>query len=350
MTGTQTDLGEILQRIDAGNAVPLWRHLANLFPPEPKSQAQPTVWRYRELRQCLLDVSTHMTVDEADRRVLMLVNPGLTERCATVNTLFAGLQMIHAGETAPAHRHTASAFRFIIEGWGATTTVNGESTSMNPGDLVLTPGWCWHDHTQPGDDTMVWLDGLDFPLVNLLECQFFEPFRQRTQPVVGGLDRCARQYTHGVLRPVPTPTGSSFSPVSCYPWAQTRSALDAVAFDPVGSDVDGTLFEYTNPLTGGPVMPTMSCRIQRLAPGFLGQAHRHTASAIYHVVVGEGTTYVGDTALEWGRGDVFAVPGWAPHQHANAFNDHEAVLFSFTDEPLQRSLGIHRATDVEPIA
>lgn len=149
--------------LETAGAAPLWRFYGNLFPAQPKSRAVPYRWSWRELRPHLLHFSETLSLDEAERRVLMLVNPGLTDPPATVNTLYAGLQIILPGETAQAHRHTSNAFRFILEGSGAWTTVDGERVFMEPGDLLLTPGWHWHDHTHEGDAPMIWLDALDYP-------------------------------------------------------------------------------------------------------------------------------------------------------------------------------------------
>lgn len=323
-------------------AAPLWRHLGNLFRPEPKSKAVAALWRYRELRPHMLHFAETLSIEDAERRVLMLVNPGLTDPPATVNTLYAGVQIILPGETAQAHRHTSNAFRFIIEGDGAYTTVDGERVHMHPGDLLLTPGWHWHDHYHEGDGPMMWLDGLDFPLVNALEAGFFELYGDRSQKPSVPDDISMRQFTHGRLNPAWDMERGVNSPIGNYPWRETQRAFDAVADAAEGSAIDGIVFEYTNPWTGGPVMPTVSCRIQRLRPGFTGAAHRHTASTILHVVRGEGTTIVDGQRLDWSDNDVIAVPGWATYQHINGSASRDAVLFAYTDKPAIAALGLYR--------
>jgi gentisate 1,2-dioxygenase len=323
------------------SAAPLWRYYGNLFPAEPVNHAQPHVWHYAQLRPHALHFTEALSLEEAERRVLMLVNPGLPDPPATVNTLFAGIQIIMPGETAQAHRHAAGAFRFIIEGDGAHTTVDGERVRMNPGDLLLTPGWHWHDHTHVGDGPMMWLDGLDYPLVNKLDAGFFELFSTRMQPVTSPDDLSTRQFLHGRLNPAWEPRSTQISPIGNYPWEETSRALDAIADDAEGSDSEGVLLEYTNPWTGGAVLPTIGCRIARLRGGFSGRPRQHTASTIYHVVSGEGSTVVGDRTLEWTEKDVFAVPGWASYRH-QVRPGGDAVLFSYTDEPALRSLGLYR--------
>lgn len=338
------DAYEAIQQL---GATPLWRYQHNLFPTEPRSKAIPCLWSYASLRPYLLHFSKVLSIQEAQRRVLMLVNPGLQESAGTTNTLCAGIQIIMPGETAPAHRHTAGAFRFIIEGTGAYTNVNGERIDMHPGDLVLTPGWHWHDHMHEGTDPVVWLDGLDFPLANMLEAGFFELYNERSEPKIHSDPASTHQFLHGRLNPVWQIPQEKKAPIGNYLWSETEKALAAIADTAQGSDIDGVILEYTNPWTGGSVMPTMACRIARLRPGFHGQAHRHTSSTIYQVVRGQGTTIVDGTRLEWHEHDVFAIPGWAVHEHINTSNRDDAILFVDTDEPVMRSLGLYREAVAE---
>lgn len=344
----QTDAGHALPlteeaayaRVEELSAAPLWRHYGNLFSAEPSNRATPQLWHYPQLRELALHFCDTLTLIEAQRRVLMLVNPGLTDPPATVNTLFAGIQIITAGETAQAHRHTANAFRFIIEGSGAATTVNGERVHMNPGDLLLTPGWHWHDHTHFAEGPMIWLDGLDYPLVNALDAGFMELYPQRLQPTTVADDLSSRQFLHGRLTPAwgiePTPA----SPIANYPWMETERAFAAIADDAEGSASEGVLLEYTNPWDGGAVLPTIACRIARLAPGFSGRARRHTASTIYHVVSGSGHTEVDGQTLAWSDKDIFCIPGWAPYRHESS-READSFLFSYSDEPTLKKLGFY---------
>src|SRR5680860_669500 len=228
-------------------AAPLWRHLGDLFLPEPKSKGIPHVWRYDLLRPYMLHFADSLSIEEAERRVLMLVNPGLQDPPATVNSLYAGVQIILPGETAQAHRHTSNAFRFIIEGKGAYTTVNGERVHMHPGDLLLTPGWHWHDHYHEGDGPMMWLDGLDYPLINALETGFFELYGERSQKSSVPDDLSSRQFIHGRLNPAWETQRTQSSPIGNYPWVETQRAFDAIAESAEGSAVDGVVLEYTNP-------------------------------------------------------------------------------------------------------
>ncbi|MPY56179.1 cupin domain-containing protein [Streptomyces spongiae] len=324
------------------HTAPLWRNLGDVLPAEPRPTAVAHRWRYADLRPHLLHFLATLGLDEAERRVLMLVNPGLTDPPATTTSLYAGLQVIGPRETAQAHRHASHAFRFVIEGGGAATTVNGERVPMRPGDLLLTPGGHWHDHEHTGDEPVIWLDALDYPLVNALDASYFEWFERRSQPHTVPDDLSSRQYVHGLLTPAwgRAAAGPS-SPVGRYPWAETRRAFDAIADDAEGSAAEGVLLEYRNPLTGGPVLPTMSCRVTRLRPGFSGVPVRRTSGSVLHVVSGEGTAEIGGVTLDWADHDVIAVPPWAPLRLRNT-GLRDAYLFGYTNEPVLRALDLYR--------
>jgi gentisate 1,2-dioxygenase len=320
----------------------LWRHLGNLFSAEPTSRAVPFRWDYRALRPYMLHFADALSIEEAQRRVLMLVNPGLRAESATVTGLYAGIQVILPGEQAQAHRHTSNAFRFIVEGAGAYTTVAGERVHMHPGDLLLTPGMQWHDHYHEGDGPMMWLDGLDFPLVNSLDVGFFELHSDTAQQATVPDDLSSRQFIHGRLNPAWVTTRTASSPIGNYPWTETARAFESIADSAAGSAADGVLLEYANPWTGGPVLPTMACRIQRLAPGFSGVPRRHTAGTILHVVRGSGTTVVNGTSFDWAEHDILAISSWATYEHRNGSRTEDAVLFSYTNEPVVRAVGMYR--------
>lgn len=340
MTSTDTDTA--YAEMDVMSVGALWRHLGNLFPTEPTSRAVPYHWSYRQLRPYMLHFADTLSIEEAQRRVLMLINPGLRDTSATVTGLYAGIQVILPGEQAQAHRHSANAFRFIIEGSGAYTTVAGERVHMSPGDLLLTPGWRWHDHHHEGEGPMTWLDGLDFPLVNALDGAFFELYPEPVQKADVPDDLSSLQFIHGRLNPSWIGERTASSPIGRYPWAETERAFAAIAEHATGSEADGIALDYTNPFTGGPVLPTMACRVQRLVPGFLGAARRHTAGTILHAVRGEGTTMVGEQTISWAEKDVFVVPPWATYRHRNGSTSRDAVLFAYTNEPVVRAVGLYR--------
>lgn len=351
MADTRTvDPEEFYASLGEFDVHPLWQQLGNLLPREPHSRAKPYVWRYSSLRQVLLDAGQVISAEEAERRALMLMNPGLEKEAAAATNLYAALQLVLPGEVAPSHRHVASALRFVIEGEGAYTTVNGERTIMRPGDLALTPSWAWHDHGNESDLPMIWLDGLDLPVVNALETGFMEPDeRGQSQERARPDDASAHMLAQGRLDPVweRERWEHPYSPVVNYPWERTAQTLEDTLADTEGSETDGVIFEYTNPYTGGSALPTLGCFVQALRAGMHTAAHRHTTSAVYHVVRGNGKTVVDGEELEWGPHDTFAVPGWSVHEHINADSDADAVLFSFTDDPVLRVLGLYREETAE---
>lgn len=324
------------------STAPLWTVLKSLLTPTPQPRAVPFIWRWNELRPYVYRAGELIGTEEAERRVVMLCNPGLDGAAAATATLYAGLQLILPGEIARSHRHSAAALRFIVEGHAAYTAVDGERTLMNPGDLVLTPSWTWHDHGNESPEPMVWLDGLDLPLVNNLDAMFFEEYPEEVQPVTKPQDGSQRKYALGALVPTYEHHLGNYSPLLNYTWERTRAALVALAAQEAGSPHDGIIMEYVNPRTGGSVLPTMDCYAQLLPPGFQGRPSRRSASAVYHVVEGAGYTQVGEQRIPWQAKDTFCVPSWAPYQHVNAASGEPAVLFSFTDTPVLRALGLYR--------
>jgi gentisate 1,2-dioxygenase len=231
----------------------------------------------------------------------------------------------------------------IIESTGGYTVVNGEPAPMLPGDLVTTPNWTWHDHANDTDAPMIWLDGLDSPLVNMLEARFQEEYPEEAQRAGEEMDLSGAKYGSGSYRPAWEEPTTVYSPQLRYPWTQTRAALDRLAEVEAGSPFDGVILEYSNPLTGGPVMPTIACFAQILRPGRRTRSHRHTGSTVYHVIEGQGSTIVDGVRLDWGAKDIFTVPGWAFHEHVNASSSQPAYLFSFTDAPVLRALHLYRS-------
>jgi gentisate 1,2-dioxygenase len=317
---------------------PLWQVLSGLLPPEPRVRSIPTIWRYRDVRPRILRAGELVTAKEAERRVLMLVNPGLEGRPAATATLFAGVQLILPGEVARTHHHTPSAVRFVIEGEGAYTAVSGEKALMSKGDYLTTPNWTWHDHGNEGRGPVIWLDGLDIPLVTNLDAVFYEEFGEERQPLTKAVDDSIRRWGSN-LRPTWEKPPGNYSPVLNYKWSTTRAALHSLR-ENRGSPYDGVIMEYINPYTGGPTLPTMAAYLQLLRRGERTLAHRHVASTVYHVAEGGGFSIIGGERFEWQEADTFVVPAWTWHEHAA--EPGEAVLFSFSDRPVLQSFGLDR--------
>jgi gentisate 1,2-dioxygenase len=331
-----------LEQYDMG---PLWAVLGEALTAEPRVKSVPVIWKWRDVRPRVLRSGELVTAEEAERRVLMLLNPGLKGKIAATATLYAGVQLILPGEVAQAHRHTPSATRFIIEGEGGYTAVNGEKGSMSKGDYLTTPIWAWHDHGNEGSEPVLWLDGLDIPFVAGIDAVFFEEYPSQSQPIGKPVDDSLHRWGANLRPTWEQPLGAgTYSPILNYKWASTRGALHALRDDP-GSPFDGVIMEYINPYTGGPTLPTMAAYLQLLRKGEHTQAHRHTSSTVYHVAEGGGYSIVAGQRFDWEEGDTFVAPAWSWHEHAS--EGGEAVLFSFSDRPVMKAFGLEREEALE---
>src|SRR5438105_366022 len=217
------------ERIDRESLTPLWETLGSLVPPTPATPCVPALWRYDQMRPYLMEAGRLITAREAERRVLVMENPGLRGASSITHSLYAGLQLILPGEVAPSHRHTQSALRFVVEGEGAYTAVDGERTTMHPGDFIITPSWTWHDHGHAGSGPVVWLDGLDVRIVRTFAAQFHEPFPEDVQPISRGEGTSVARYGNN-LKPMGAvaPFGKT-SPVFSYPYERSRETLARLA-------------------------------------------------------------------------------------------------------------------------
>jgi gentisate 1,2-dioxygenase len=231
-----------------------------------------------------------------------------------------------------------AAIRFVVQGKGAYTAVDGEKFPMEEGDLILTPNWTWHEHHNESEDPIIWLDGLDGPLIQSLNVLFFEDYENKEQPIT-------RQTGESLSR-----LGFARSPKNDkdhlrgvpfrYAWKDTYKALKTMG-DSDRDSYEGALLRYVNPTTAGFTYPTMSCEIQLFKPREKTKVHRHTSTALYHVFKGQGRTAVGEGHLEWKKGDSFVIPLWQWHSHENLADD-EAVLFSINDRPVMEGLQLYR--------
>lgn len=310
---TSAERQEFCQRLDRQNAAPLWNVLGEIVTSEPRSSCVPALWHYRELRPLLMESGQLITAKEAERRVLILENPGARGLSRITQSLYAGLQLVLPGEITASHRHVASALRFVIEGEGAYTALDGKRATMRPGDFILTPSWTFHDHGNPGEEPVVWLDGLDIPTVNFFDTSFAEHYPEDgTQPVESG-------------------SGDSFA----HPYERSREELHRRYRDGAVHPCHGVKMRYVT------AMPTMGACLQLLPSGFRGAASRSTDATVYCAADGHGRSHVGDCIFEWGVHDVFVVPSWCPVSHENDSRE-DAVLFSFSDRPAQEALGLWR--------
>jgi gentisate 1,2-dioxygenase len=300
---------QFYQRLQSQNAAPLWEQLADLVLAEPRPGCIPALWRYDEMRPYLMESGQLITADEAERRVLMIANPGLKGVPQITQSLYAGLQLVLPGEVTATHRHVAAALRFVIEGTGAYTSVDGTKITMHPGDFILTPSWTYHDHGNLTDTPVVWLDGLDIPIVNMLDSSFAEHYPGGTKAVV---------------------QEDGESPVS-FPYARMRERLNTVALDPV----HGSRIHYGKE----PTMSTIDAWLRLLPAGFRTTPYRSTDATVFCVAEGRGQSRIGGETFAWGPHDIFMVPSWVTVTHEA---QEEAVLFNFSDRPIQKAVGVWR--------
>lgn len=332
----------LLEKMRANNLLGLWRMHTDA-PERPKVKAH--VWRWRDLQALAMEAGDLPELKgEGARRALIMSNPGLTMPWSgATKTMAAAIQIVWPGEIATAHRHTPAAIRFIIDGAGAYTVQDGERFIMSQGDFTLTPSMTYHDHGNLTERPMIWLDGLDAPLVGYLDATHFEDFPEDEQPIVKPEGYTNVRVGNGLMRGL----NDHISPVRplplTYRWDDSYGAL--CGFDE-GTPFDGVAMEYVNPVTGGHAMPTMMGVLQRLTPGFKGRAHRHTSSAVYHVAKGSGYSVIDGLRLDWEKGDTFVLPSWSWHEHGNDGRSDDAVLFAMSDLPVLETTGLYREEEL----
>jgi gentisate 1,2-dioxygenase len=343
------------KRNEAASFIALWDYFSDITR-STTNAFQPHVWKWSEARPLLFDALNLVSLDQADRRAFILANPGVFPKHFTTNTLYVAYQIVGPGETAAVHWHTPSASRFVLEGNGGYTVIEGEKCVMHRGDLILTPQGTWHDHGNDGSEPALWVDVLDLPLVDHLGAIYFdfdygetddprgEPIRRRTQTVRLPDNHSDNLYGASGLLPAYDvgQRGQGFgTPKFVYRWDDTMKALARLR-DYDGSPFDGVIMRYANPATGGPTTDTMDFTVQQLRPGQRTASHRHTSSTVYCCLEGSGSTEVGDTVLDWGRNDTFVVPSWSWHAHRNASQTQPAILYGVNDSPIAARLGLYR--------
>ncbi|WP_246791361.1 gentisate 1,2-dioxygenase [Bradyrhizobium commune] len=334
------DRAAFYKELDTLNLAPLWEVLKGLVPTDPRPFAVPFQWSWTTVRPHLLAAGAAISAEEAERRVLVLENPGLRGKSQITDTLYAGLQLILPGEIAPAHRHTQSALRFVLEGEGGFTAVSGERTTMHRGDLILTPYWTWHDHGHDGVGPVIWMDGLDVPLVGFLKTGFREEHADTAQTSSRPEGYSEARFGSGLL-PVGHVPGSLTSPVFNYPYSRTREALHKLSQNDEADPHFGICLRYVNPVNGDWVMPTLGTSMRLLPEGFSTRSYRSTDSAVFVLMEGEAEfTAEGQLPVTMRPNDIFAMPGWSRYSIRASKGD--CVLFSFSDRPVHEKLGLFR--------
>ena len=353
ITEERAALEKLYADFEAAHLTPLWTQRAGLMPQEPQPDAEPALWRWSVLHPLAARSGELVPVGRGgERRAIALANPGLPGTAYATPTLWAAIQYLGPGEEAPAHRHTQTAFRFVVEGEGVWTNVEGDPVAMRRGDLLLTPGMHFHEHHNTTDHPMAWIDGLDIPLVRQLDAGFFEfgPDRLSTRATPDA-SRNERLWGHPGLRPVGAPATAS-SPLMAYRWEHTDAALTAqLELEEEGFagvvEPGHAVVRFTSPATGGDALSTIRTEMHRLRSGTRTATTRVVGSAVWQVFDGSGTVTVGERRYDVATGDLFAVPSWAPVTLAT---DTGLDAFRFSDDPVYEALGLARTHREEPSA
>ena len=329
-----------LDRLETGA---LWTVANDIEPWEPHAFAVPVLWPWAELRGHALRSLELVSPEDAGRRVVYLRNPNRKDISAACGLLFSGIQVMRPGERAPGHRHGASALRFIMEGSGGYTIVDGHHVDLGERDFVLTPNGTWHDHGVADDgEICLWQDGLDIPLTNALEANWYETHPDDYQTTLFPINDSANSFGSPGLLPTSYKWERAYSPLLRYGWDETYEALQKAAKAGVETEHDGVIMRYSNPHTGGHVMATMGASMQMLRPGEATKAMRRTGNIIYQVAKGSGHSIIAGKRFDWQEKDIFCVPSWAWREHANGSASDDAVLFSFNDFPVIEKLAFER--------
>ncbi len=329
---------DYLAALKAQHLVPLWPSLRALLPPaKPRPNTRATMWSYEALKPLLLRAGTLTPIEKAERRVLVLSNPGHgADAMQASAAIYLGMQLLLPGEWAPAHRHTPNAVRMVVEGHGATTTVDGEKLPMERGDLILTPTGLWHEHGHDGDEPVVWLDVLDLPLLHYLEASYhINGERQAVQPGSG-----ARIHAHGGLLPTPAFQRSAKAyPMLRYPWTEARAALHALAEDQPA--LDAVQLTYVNPATGGHVENILGFYALMLRPAQRLALPVRSPAMVFHVIEGGAVVDVaGAQQFALAEADTCCVPGYTAVALHNRSASAPAFVFIADETPLHQKLGV----------
>ncbi|GAA1236100.1 cupin domain-containing protein [Prauserella halophila] len=335
---TDPDLDQLYHDLSEQQLQPLWE-MRGLLTPTPKVRSVPHRWSAKELRSLGERAGELVPIDRGgDRRVLACANPGLDGAPYAASTLWAAVQFLGAHEVAPAHRHTPAALRFVLEGEGVWTLVDGDPLAMSAGDLILTPSWRFHEHHNSTEQPMLWMDVLDLPVVAALEAVFFEEGpTEEVERLTAPVSRSERHYGGAGLLPPPGQRAQPrHSPLLAYRWAETDRALDR-RLEVTGADA--ATMTYVDPTRGTDVMPTMRCEAHRVRAGTRSPRSRQTGSRVATVFRGSGAAVVGDQRFDLAPGDIIAIPSWTSWQ----LEAHDQLdMFSTSDAPVLDALGLYR--------
>ncbi|HCY15729.1 MAG: cupin [Curvibacter sp. GWA2_64_110] len=321
----------------AQNLVPLWPSLRAVLPPNvPTRQTKPTYWSYQTLKPLLLQAGELTPIEKAERRVLVLANPGHgLEKMQASAAMYLGMQLLLPGEWAPSHRHTPNAVRMVVEGEGAWTTVDGEKCPMSRGDLILTPTGLWHEHGHDGTEPVVWLDVLDLPLVYYMEASYhLNGDRQTVKPGSG-----ERMWTRAGVVPTPVFQRSDKRyPMLRYPWTETRAALLALAEDQPG--LECVQVTYVNPETGADAENILGFYALMLRPGQSLCLPVRSPAVVFHQIEGHSEVRIAESSFTLSEADTCCAPGYTEVTLRNLSSEQPAFIFMADESPLHRKLGV----------
>ena len=323
--------------LTARNLVPLWPSLRSVLPPGiPTRRTQPVCWPYAEIRPLLLQAGELTPIEKAERRVLVLANPGHgLEKMQASASIYLGMQLLLPGEWAPAHRHTPNAVRMIVEGEGAYTTVDGEKCQMSRGDLILTPTGLWHEHGHEGKDPVVWLDVLDLPLLYYLETSYVTSGQAQMVTSEGN----ERAYQRGGVLPAPmfARSGKPY-PMLRYPWIDVRAALQALAR--AQPEIDAVQVAYVNPETGADCQHILGYSALMLRPGERLALPARSPALVMHQIEGSTEVTIENSQFSLAEADTCCAPGYTAVTLQNRATDQPAFLFLADESPLHKKLGV----------
>ncbi|MFS4580177.1 cupin domain-containing protein [Phaeobacter sp. C3_T13_0] len=340
------ELRALYEGFEKESLIPLWTQLGDLMPMHPKPKAVPYVWKWNRLLPLAKASGDLVPVGRGgERRAIGLANPGLAPNAYISPTLWAAIQYLGPKETAPEHRHAQNAFRFVVEGEGVWTVVNGDPVRMSRGDLLLTPGWHFHGHHNDTDNPMAWLDGLDIPFSQQMDVGFFEFGADRvTDYATPEFSRGERLWAHPGLRPLSGLQNTVSSPLAAFRWVHTDQALtEQLALEDEGHPATvapgHAAIRYTNPTTGGDVMPTIRCEFHRLREGAQTVARNEVGSSVFQVFDGQGAVVLGGERTTLEKGDMFVAPSWVSW---SLEAESQFDLFRFSDAPIIERLDFMR--------
>lgn len=357
----ETALKALYDDVAAKNMFPFWATTKAVANDEDRQllampKAIPFLWRCAEDIEPILDRAVELvTMDDSERRSLVLMNPGLAPRRATVSTMYTAYRLNDANEMMPPHRHSPNAIRFGLKGKGNFTGVDGENIVFGPGDMVLTPNDTWHNHGTVGNEQALNLSVLDLPLVETLNAVHFEhDYREmedgkliskKQQSERFSPDFSQRIYGYGGLMPrfagkLSRGAGTA-SPMFVYRWDMMRELLERHKNND-GDPHDGLMVEYIDPTNGQPVFKTITFFVQMLQPGQKSLAVKTTSSLLVSPFEGKGHAIVDGKKFDWNVFDTLAVPGGSWFEYVNESSKDPLILFVASDEPTLKKLALYK--------